>query len=101
MEVELTTVTPVAATPPRVSVAPPTKLLPVTVMNVPPAAGPDVGLTESTRGFGPKVGVSVGVNVRVAVNVLEGVNVRVGVGVNVEVATGVFDAVKVLVGVNV
>ena len=39
----LTTVTPVAATPPIVTVAPSTNSVPVIVTLVPPAAGPEVG----------------------------------------------------------
>jgi hypothetical protein len=99
--VELTTVTPVAETPPSVSVAPVTKFVPVTVTKVPPASGPQFGLTEVMRGLGPSVGVSVGVGDLVAVGVRVGVDVFVGVGVGVDVAIGVFVGVKVLVGVNV
>ncbi len=41
----LTTLTPVAAVPPMVTVAPATKLVPVIVRTVPPAVEPDVGVT--------------------------------------------------------
>ncbi len=45
MEVALTTFTPVAATPPTVTLLAPVKLVPVMVIAVPPAIGPDDGLT--------------------------------------------------------
>jgi hypothetical protein len=48
--VALTTLTPVAAVPPTVTVAPAAKFVPVIVMTVPPDAGPDVGLTAPTVG---------------------------------------------------
>ena len=41
----LTTVTPVAAVPPMVTVAPAAKFVPVIVTAVPPAIGPEVGAT--------------------------------------------------------
>jgi hypothetical protein len=44
--VELTHVTPLAATPPTRTVAPDTKFVPVRVIVVPPAVGPEVGETE-------------------------------------------------------
>ena len=50
--VALTTVTPVAAVPPRLSVAPARKLVPVSVMAVPPLAGPDAGATPVIVGAG-------------------------------------------------
>src|SRR5438876_12052197 len=50
--VALTTVTPVAAVPPTVTVAPAAKLVPVIVIAVPPAVGPEVGLTAVTVGGG-------------------------------------------------
>ena len=52
MLVALTTVTPVAAVPPKVTVAPATKSAPVMVTAVPPAVGPLVGLTPVTVGGG-------------------------------------------------
>jgi hypothetical protein len=45
IDVLLTTVTPVAATPPKVTVAPAAKLVPVMVMAVPPAVEPLLGDT--------------------------------------------------------
>ena len=48
----LTTVTPVAALPPRLTVAPATKLVPVIVMAVPPVVEPDTGVTLATVGGG-------------------------------------------------
>src|SRR5438876_7403255 len=48
--VALTTLTPVAALPPTVTVAVASKPLPVMVIAVPPAAGPEVGLTALTVG---------------------------------------------------
>ena len=50
--VALTTLTPVAADPPTVAVAPAAKPVPVIVIGVPPAVGPDVGLTALTVGGG-------------------------------------------------
>ncbi len=48
--VALTKVTPVAAVPPKVTVAPLTKSVPVMVTDVPPMSGPLVGATEVTMG---------------------------------------------------
>ena len=48
--VALTNVTLVAATPPTRTVAPETKLVPVRVIVVPPAVGPDVGETDVSVG---------------------------------------------------
>src|SRR2546430_9183123 len=49
--VALTTLTPVAPVPPTVTVAGPvSKLVPVIVMAVPPAVGPELGLTAGTGG---------------------------------------------------
>ena len=90
----MTTVTPVALTPPNVSVAPETKFVPVMVTKVPPPANPDEGLMEVIFGTGPTVGVSVGVAVDAAV-------VGVGVRVALDVAVGVKLRVAVTVGVNV
>jgi len=47
------TLTPVAAVPPTVTVAPVTKLVPVIVMPVPPAVDPVAGVTFVTAGAGP------------------------------------------------
>ncbi len=51
--VGLVTLTPVAATPPIVAVAPATKPVPVITIAVPPAAGPESGATLVTVGAGP------------------------------------------------
>ena len=48
----LMTLTPVAAAPPTVTVAVASKFVPVIVIAVPPAVGPDVGLTPVTVGAG-------------------------------------------------
>ncbi len=50
IEVEFTKVTPVAAVPPKVTVAPLTKSVPVMVTDVPPVSGPLVGATLVTVG---------------------------------------------------
>ena len=51
--VALTTLTPVATLPPTVTVAAPvSKFVPVIVIGVPPAVGPEVGLTPLTVGGG-------------------------------------------------
>ena len=50
IEVLLATVTPVAAVPPKLTVAPETKFVPVTVTAVPPATGPLAGVTDVTLG---------------------------------------------------
>jgi hypothetical protein len=61
ISVGLTTVTSVAGTPPKLTPAGPTKLVPVTVTGVPPFVAPDVGemaLTVGAFGFrmpGPAV----------------------------------------------
>ena len=52
IEVELTTVTLGAATPPSVTVAPVWKLAPLMVTPAPPAISPEVGLIEVTVGAG-------------------------------------------------
>src|SRR3989449_4977917 len=52
--VALTTLTPVAALPPTVTVAVASKLVPVMVMAVPPAVVPDVGVTAVTVGAGTR-----------------------------------------------
>src|SRR5262249_47327614 len=49
-----TTVTPVAAVPPIVTVAPELKLVPVIVTLVPPATGPEFGATVATVGARPR-----------------------------------------------
>ena len=43
-------VTDVAAVPPKLTVAPVMKLVPVIVTEVPPAVGPEVGLSDVTTG---------------------------------------------------
>ena len=48
--VALENTTLVAATPPTRTVAPDTKLVPVSVMVVPPVVGPDVGETDVSVG---------------------------------------------------
>jgi hypothetical protein len=50
IKVLLVTVTPVAALPPKLTVAPVKKLVPVIVTAVPPAADPEFGETEATVG---------------------------------------------------
>jgi len=55
IDVELTTVTPVAAVPPNVTDVAPLKLVPVMVTDVPPAAGPELALTPVTVGAPTKV----------------------------------------------
>jgi hypothetical protein len=50
----LTTLTPVAAVPPMLTVAPETKLVPLMVTAVPPAVVPEVGETPETVGAGPR-----------------------------------------------
>ena len=52
MEVALTTFTPVAAVPPKLTVAPDKNPLPVMVTAVPPAVEPEVGETAVTVGAG-------------------------------------------------
>ena len=52
MEVPLSTVTCVAAVPPKVTLSPEAKFVPVIVTPVPPLAEPDVGETERTVGEG-------------------------------------------------
>ena len=56
MVVSLTTLTPVAAVPPKVTVAPVTKFVPVMVTAVPPVSGPLVGSTDVTVGGAQAVG---------------------------------------------
>jgi hypothetical protein len=50
IEVAEFTVTPVAALPPKATVSPAAKFVPVTVTVVPPAAGPEAGATALTVG---------------------------------------------------
>ena len=50
IEVLLVTVTAVAAVPPKLTVAPDTKFVPVIVAPVPPAIGPRPGLIAATVG---------------------------------------------------
>ena len=52
IDVLLTTVTPVAAVPPRLTVAPARNPVPVIVTGVPPLAGPELGAIELTVGAG-------------------------------------------------
>jgi hypothetical protein len=53
MVVSFTTVTPVAAVPPNVTLVAPVKNVPVIVTVLPPVAGPELGATEVTvGGFG-------------------------------------------------
>ena len=63
IEVLLSTATFEAAVPPSVTVAPATNPVPVIVIDVPPAVGPDGGetpLTVGAVGVGEGVGVGVG-----------------------------------------
>src|SRR5262245_9191784 len=50
IDVALVTLTPVAATPPNATVAPAAKFDPAIVTLVPPAGGPDAGVTPVTAG---------------------------------------------------
>ena len=59
--VALTTLTPVAALPPTVTVAPAAKFVPVIVTAVPPAVGPDAGATPLTAGAGPAAALNVAI----------------------------------------
>ena len=52
MEVALLTVKVVAAVAPNFTAVAPVKLVPVTVTEVPPVVGPEVGLTAVTVGAG-------------------------------------------------
>jgi len=52
IEVLLTSVTPVAAVPPRLTVAPARKPVPVIVTAVPPLMVPELGVIEVTAGAG-------------------------------------------------
>ena len=52
IEVLFTTVTPVAAVPPRLTAAPLKKPVPVMVIAVPPAVVPEVGVIAVTVGAG-------------------------------------------------
>jgi hypothetical protein len=52
IEVLLTTVTPVAAVPPKLSVAPERNPVPLMVTGVPPFTVPEVGLSAVTVGAG-------------------------------------------------
>ena len=51
-EVALLTITPVAALAPKSTAVAPVRLVPVMVTEVPPAVGPEVGLTPVTVGAG-------------------------------------------------
>ena len=59
IDVLLTTVTPVAAVPPRLTVAPARNPVPVIVTAVPPAVVPLLGLTLVTVGAGPDAAANV------------------------------------------
>jgi len=52
IDVLLTTVTPVATVPPRLTVAPPGKRVPAIISAVPPLAVPVLGVIELTVGAG-------------------------------------------------
>ena len=52
IDVLLTTVTPVAAVPPKLTAAPAKKFVPAIVTVVPPPAGPVLGATDMTPGAG-------------------------------------------------
>ena len=52
IEVLFTTVPPVTAVPPKLTVAPAKKFVPVIVTPVPPPAGPVLGVTDVTVGAG-------------------------------------------------
>jgi hypothetical protein len=89
IEVEETTVTDVPAVPPKLTVAPVTKPVPVIVTRVPPAVGPAAGLRDVTVGAGD-VTVTVG---QADTNSIEGLLfVFADSGMKVEVS-GVFGAV--------
>lgn len=60
IEVLLTTVTLEAAAPPSETVAPGIKLLPVTVIEVPPELGPEVGEIDDTAGAGFELPLDLG-----------------------------------------
>ena len=55
MVVPLTTLTPVAAVPPKLTVAPEAKFVPVMVTAVPPVVGLELGVTLATVGAGAGV----------------------------------------------
>ena len=55
IEVLLATVTPVAAFPPKLTVAPEAKFVPVIVTPVPPRVDPESGDTDATVGAGPEL----------------------------------------------
>ncbi len=59
MEVELTTVTPVAAVPPKLTVAPVAKFVPVMVTGVPPVVDPLFGVILLTVGGGAATPIGV------------------------------------------
>jgi hypothetical protein len=52
IEVLLKTVTPVATVPPKLTVTPARKFVPVIVTTVPPPAGPELGVMAVTPGTG-------------------------------------------------
>jgi hypothetical protein len=59
IDVLLATVTPVAAVPPKVTVAPATKPVPVMVIPVAPSGVPLLGVTELTVGAGAEPEISI------------------------------------------
>lgn len=88
IDVALTTVTFVAGEPAKVSVAPATKFVPVTVTLVPPVMGPDVGLMLETVGAGRNGARGAGIAVTLGIrrDCSRGDGVEVGEWVGVEKA---------------
>ena len=68
IDVLLTTVTPVAAVPPRLTVAPARKPVPVMVTGVPPAVVPEAGETPLTVGAGLADPCPLARNVAICIN---------------------------------
>jgi len=97
-----------SAVPSICSPVTPLKLLPSSVIEMPPEGGPKFGRSSPKVGgaavgvcVGVEVCVGVGVTVRVGVGVRVGTEVRVGVGVCVCVGAGVLVGVRVGEGVAV
>ena len=67
IEVELATFTEVAADPPKLTVAPDRKPVPIKVNDVPPTIGPTIGNSEIRSGGGAYVKQAVRVSVWVSV----------------------------------
>jgi len=88
-----------SAVPSICSPVTPLKLLPSSVIEMPPEGGPKFGRSSPKVG-GAAVGVCVGVEVRVGVDVCVGVGVTVRVGVGVRVGTEVRVGVGVCVCVG-